>query len=204
MSYVIIFFIAWVAVSFLISRKIKSQILSVGGGFIICSVALVAFALARDKIIKNKALSAAQEAGFSSTREYGKAKSAGFNNKHQYDAHIIEQNRLAVIKRKEEVENCRKDLTCWAEKKIISASYLCKPLIERQAKYSFEWTDGFFGSKLTRYRWKNKPKGIVTYIGDRIKFQNGFGAWQNMIYECDYDPDNDSVLDVKVRTGRLE
>jgi len=30
-----------------------------------------------------------------------------------------------------------------------------------------------------------KSEGIVTTIGDKIKMQNGFGAWQHMTYECD-------------------
>ena len=53
------------------------------------------------------------------------------------------------------------------------------------------------------FRWKNEDRGILTYIGDKIRFQNGFGAWQDMIYECDYDPSTKSAMDVRVRPGRL-
>ena len=76
--------------------------------------------------------------------------------------------------------------------------------VERLAKYSFEWTDGVLGSKFTHFRWLNKEKGTVTFIGDKIKFQNGFGAWGNYIYECDFDPKSNVVIDVRAREGRLQ
>lgn len=43
----------------------------------------------------------------------------------------------------------------------------------------------------------------MTVIGDRVKFQNGFGAWAPMIYECDIDPASERILDVRVSQGRL-
>ena len=74
------------------------------------------------------------------------------------------------------------------------------------ALYDFEWTDGFLGSKLTHYRWMaagGKERGVITYVGNEVKFQNGFGAWLPMIYECDYDPNNSLLLDVRIEAGRL-
>ena len=59
------------------------------------------------------------------------------------------------------------------------------------------------GSKMIKFRWKNKEQLTLTYFGDQIQFQNGFGAWQNMIYQCDYDPVNKKLLNVKVYPGRL-
>ena len=49
------------------------------------------------------------------------------------------------------------------------------------------------------YRERSK----VTYVGDKIKFQNGFGAWQFATYACDYDPIADDVLNVDASLGRL-
>lgn len=58
-------------------------------------------------------------------------------------------------------------------------------------------------SKFSHFRWKNQGKGVMTFIGDEIQLQNGFGAWQNYAYECDYDPSSEQVLDVRAREGRL-
>ncbi len=99
---------------------------------------------------------------------------------------------------------CREDLQCWAHKHRIDADIACSPQIERLARYTTEWTDGFSaGPKFARYRWKNKAAGQVTYIGDRIKFQNGFGAWQDHMYMCDYDPTTKSASGIVAAPGRL-
>ena len=75
--------------------------------------------------------------------------------------------------------------------------------VERLAQYAHEWTDGFLDPKFTHYRWRDMEAGVVTHIGDKIRFQNGFGAWQNMVYECDISADGESVLDVRVMAGKL-
>lgn len=51
---------------------------------------------------------------------------------------------------------------------------------------------------------EKKSQGIITYFGDRIQFQNGFGAWQYQTYQCDYDPLSDKILDVRIYPGRLQ
>ena len=43
----------------------------------------------------------------------------------------------------------------------------------------------------------------VTYVGDKIKFQNGFGAWVLSVYECDYNIPARIVLDVRAAAGRV-
>jgi len=98
---------------------------------------------------------------------------------------------------------CKKELLCWAEKYSISAGVYCEDYVEKLAQYSHGWTDGMLEPKFSQYRWKNINKGVVTYIGDKIKFQNGFGAWKNYVYECDYDPINEVILDVRAQAGRL-
>lgn len=99
---------------------------------------------------------------------------------------------------------CMKDLQCWGDRQSISASVRCQEPIEKLAKYSHKWTDGVLEPKMSHFRWANKEKGQVTVIGDKIQFQNGFGAFQNHIYECDYDPTLQAVLAVRARPGRLE
>ena len=95
------------------------------------------------------------------------------------------------------------DLQCVAEEGGIGASVYCPDKIEKLASNAVKWTDGTFESKFSRMRWLNKDKGQITYIGDKAQFQNGFGAFINMIYECDLDKDNKTVLAVRAEPGRL-
>ena len=95
------------------------------------------------------------------------------------------------------------DLECLGNKGVISAGVFCKDKIERLAKHSVRWTDGMLEMKFSRFKWKNKSSGIITYIGDKVEFQNGFGAFSPMIYTCDLSADNKTVLNVSVREGRL-
>ena len=103
---------------------------------------------------------------------------------------------------------CQQDLQCWGNKHSIRATFVCKPYIEKLAKYDFEWTDGWLDSKFSHFRWKNRKEGAITFLGDKIKLQNGFGAWQSYVYECDYLPNKDknengTVLDIRVREGKI-
>ena len=106
-------------------------------------------------------------------------------------------------KSNESAAACKKQLGCWAEKNLIEATFACRPRIERMAQYQFEWTDGFFEPKMSHYRWKDPSAGVVTYIGDKIKFQNGFGGWQYYMYFCDYDSSTKAVTDIRLEEGRL-
>ncbi|MBR8435238.1 zinc ribbon domain-containing protein [Burkholderia cenocepacia] len=99
---------------------------------------------------------------------------------------------------------CAKDdLQCLGEKGSIAASVYCKDPIERLAAHDVKWTDGTFDLKFSRLKWKDKAEGIITYVGDKVKFQNGFGAYSPMIYECDLAADNKTVLAVRAFEGRL-
>jgi hypothetical protein len=109
----------------------------------------------------------------------------------------------ATERERQKDADCRAELRCWAEKHHISATVACRPRVERLAQYQFEWTDGWAETKFSRFRWKDKAKGQLTYVGDKIKFQNGFGAWQFYTYLCDYDPVANKVLDVDAMPGRL-
>ena len=103
-------------------------------------------------------------------------------------------------------DQCMENLRCWAEKHSVSGAVYCEPHVERSAKYDFEWTDSWLESKFSHFRWlnaENRKAGIVTYIGDKVKFQNGFGAWLPITYECDFDPINGTVLDLRLYEGRL-
>lgn len=102
------------------------------------------------------------------------------------------------------LEKCRKDLLCWGNKHLIIGTRLCQKAIERKVTYDFKWTDtGWTALKFTHYQWLDQQKGTLIFIGDKIKLQNMFGAWQNHIYACHFDPDNDKFLQVNLIKGRL-
>lgn len=127
----------------------------------------------------------------------------------QLDQRAAEQKRLAEAAEKSRKEaECRSDLRCWAEKGTVAASVYCRDQVEKLANYSMKWTDAWYESKFSRYRWSRKDqggRGIVTYLGDKAQFQNGFGAFQNVIYTCDMIPEDKdhTIYDVSVAPGRL-
>lgn len=123
--------------------------------------------------------------------------------KRKQDEKVERDHATAVEADRKKDADCKSDLQCWGNKHGIKASFACRPFVERLAKYQFEWTDGWLESKFSRFRWKNKANGQITFVGDKIKFQNGFGAWQFATYSCDYDPIADVVLNVDATPGRL-
>lgn len=98
---------------------------------------------------------------------------------------------------------CRQDLDCWAKRHEANANTRCRRQIDRRAKYDTNWDTGWLTPMFTRIQWVDRAAGLLTYFGDKVKFQNGFGAWTPMIYACDYDPVTKTVLDVRLREGRL-
>lgn len=98
----------------------------------------------------------------------------------------------------EKEEACRQDLRCTAETNMVETTLKCARVIERMAKYDYEWTGTTTTEQFSRFKWQDQETGVVTYWGDRIKFQNGFGAWSHMIYECDAVPEAKMLLDVRV------
>ena len=98
---------------------------------------------------------------------------------------------------------CRSDLQCWGDRLTLRDIETCADQIEKLARYDHEWTDGIFGTKFSRFRWKDRRDGTLTYVGDEIKFQNAYGAWIPHTYFCDYDPGKRTVLGVHATPGRL-
>lgn len=102
-----------------------------------------------------------------------------------------------------EEKACQKDLQCWGDKKLFEATVACEDRIEKLGLYTHKWTDGWLEPKFSHFRWKSMNQGIVTYMGDKIQFQNGFGAWIPHRYWCDYDTQNKVVLDVRAEPGLM-
>lgn len=100
--------------------------------------------------------------------------------------------------------SCAKgDLVCFGEAHLAGATAYCPAHIERLAAHSVRWVDKTFELKFSHYRWLDKDAGTITYIGDRVEFQNGFGAYTPMTYECDLAADGKTVLEVRANEGRL-
>lgn len=114
---------------------------------------------------------------------------------------LSDQEKAAADKA--EMEACREDLQCWGEENWSMAEVICEEEIERLANYEVKWTDSFTSPKLGRRGWLDKDSGTLSYYGDKVQFSNGYGAFQNYIYRCDYDPSSESVINVEVEPGRL-
>lgn len=90
-----------------------------------------------------------------------------------------------------------------ADHVMIEAGTRCPREIERLAKNAVQWTDGWLEPKFSRYKWIDPGSQIIAVYGDKAQFQNGFGAWVNVIYECDYDIQNKRVINAKITPGRF-
>jgi hypothetical protein len=106
-------------------------------------------------------------------------------------------------RQEQETIECRKDLICWAGRSRAFAERVCPDRIESYSQYQFKWINGFFSSKFSDYKWGDEKSGSVILMGDALQFQNGFGAWQNIVYACEVNIDTSSIGVVEVVAGRL-
>lgn len=90
-----------------------------------------------------------------------------------------------------------------ASRVLDQASGPCSHEIERHSKYSFRWKDGPGEPRFVKAAWEDEAAGQLAFIGDRIQFQNGFGAHQDMKYICSYDTRANRVISARVYEGRL-
>jgi hypothetical protein len=102
---------------------------------------------------------------------------------------------------------CRNDASCTGEKYRLVVTEACADIVERQARFDIRWTNHLFESRfLPIVRWHGidgRKKGLVDFEGDKVQFQNGFGAWQNYYYICTYDIGKNQIVDLKLRPGHL-
>ena len=115
---------------------------------------------------------------------------------------LLDQCSASDPKTKAQEEKCANDdLQCLGNKGVVVAGVYCKSEIEKLAKYDVKWTDGVLEPKFSKFGWRDKKLGVITYVGDKAKFQNGFGAYAPVTYECDML--DKSVLAVRIKEGRL-
>lgn len=101
---------------------------------------------------------------------------------------------------------CGGDIECAARRARSRAEPRCARLIEDNARYRYEWTDGL-GSKFFRAEWSHQDiymdeygqERIIEYRGNSLRLENGFGAFQKVVYECDFDPVEGKVLNVRIK-----
>lgn len=85
---------------------------------------------------------------------------------------------------------------------LAPALTVCKEPIQNASKYDYEWTNGFSVNIFSRY--VNDPeKHQMTYLGDKLKFTNGFNAKVNMAYWCSINTQTNQLVDYYVGEGRL-
>ncbi|MDR6517492.1 hypothetical protein J2789_000154 [Variovorax paradoxus] len=113
------------------------------------------------------------------------------------------EKSAAAEKQAAEKAACMKDLACHGNNGIVAAGIYCAKHVEKLAKNSSKWTDGTLEPKFSHFRWNSEKEGSITFIGDKAQFQNSFGAYVNVVYECDLNGAQDQVLDVRVREGRM-
>lgn len=99
--------------------------------------------------------------------------------------------------------DCKKDLQCWFTRNRPEASSRCEKAVEGLAKFSSKWTDSMFEPKFSHAAWSDQDQGVITFVGDKIQYQNGFGAYLNSIYRCTYDPNIKAVVAVSAAPGSL-
>ncbi|HEO9033808.1 TPA: hypothetical protein QIF53_002124 [Serratia marcescens] len=102
-----------------------------------------------------------------------------------------------------EVKECTAaDARCLFDKYMVDAAIPCRGLVEKSSKYDFEWTDGIMTPMFSHMR-NDASKNQITYIGDKVKFTNGFNAKSTMTYFCTFDWKAKKVVGFKIDTGKL-
>jgi hypothetical protein len=109
---------------------------------------------------------------------------------------LAERERADAAKAMAELGGHLSDAEWLSGKLPIEAGVKCQTPVERRAKFDFQWTDGTFEFKFPSFLVNVRSPGVLTVVGDKIKFQNGFGAWQHMKYFCDFDVRKRQVIDV--------
>jgi hypothetical protein len=111
---------------------------------------------------------------------------------------LAEEERIRKEKQKlAELEQNKFNPEWLSDNFSIEGGVLCKPYVEKLAKHTYRWTDGWLGTKFPSYLVSNEGEPFVlTMVGDKIEFQNGFGAWSKTEYFCSYNVKTKKVLNV--------
>lgn len=109
----------------------------------------------------------------------------------------------AAVPAERTAAECREDLQCWAAEHEVESGMRCRDAVEALARFDFEWTDGFLEAKFPLIRWADKAAGDIVFMGDLIRFQNGFGAMERHKYWCTYSPATGTVIRAEAAPGHF-
>lgn len=90
------------------------------------------------------------------------------------------------------------NLNCLAKVAKVDAEFACKSAIESAALHGVRWSNSFLDSVFTRFWWKDKNLGVVSYYGNQAEFQNGLGLYVKTSYVCEFNIYSKSVENVRV------
>ncbi len=119
-----IWLLLWALSSYYLFPKVKSKIVSIGGGFLIGAAGVVVTLLFIQAYVAAKTTAIAQQAGFSNFEEYKRASASGFQTKSGYDAHLeLEgQRHKAAVRREAEEKQRQQALESELRKQQIEAN----------------------------------------------------------------------------------
>ena len=114
----------------------------------------------------------------------------------------------------QEVEERREAIRDWGADHLIAAENRCDEHIEQLAQYDFEWTTRFADRRIFSGWIGQDPENpsqmfppitestILIYTGDKIRFQNRYGAFRHYTYTCHYHPESETALKVSASPAK--
>lgn len=111
---------------------------------------------------------------------------------------ITKSREQIIAEREKSLEECKKNIKCISTTLISDVEDDCKRLIRQatqaRASYEYDLDDGLFSSMFERARWKNSQKKEIVFYGNKARFQNGTGAWEDNEYACVVDIDKKQIV----------
>lgn len=85
-------------------------------------------------------------------------------------------------------ESCRADADCFRRTHALDAAIACQGAVADRARFSLEWMDGDSAAlaSFPVVAVADLATGGLLLTGDRVRFQNGFGAMERMRYACEW------------------
>jgi hypothetical protein len=96
---------------------------------------------------------------------------------------------------------CVVEPRCTAEQALAVAGPACSQAIAQLAAYGMRWIPSGASGRFPRHAWRDERPGTIRYGGDNAEFEDGAGNHRRVRYECDFDPAQRAVVDVRIRPG---
>jgi len=121
-----------------------------------------------------------------------------------YQDQTAQSDCLAELKlahKQADVAACLESIDCVIDRAHVEAEAVCPRMIEAAVLNGVRWNDGFLGFKFPYNPSRVGDSTVVRFRGDKAEYQNRFGAWFGLSYNCDIDMMNIKVVDVQVVEG---